>query len=585
MNMANVTNKVSRNAFDLSYRNITSCCVGQLIPFFCKEVMPGDNVRLKTDWFTRTVPINTAAYTRIREHIDYFFVPIHLLWRYSEIAFTQINGNPQHSVSDKPNPSAFNGTNMPTFTIDNLSDFLQKFRTIPSADKSYSRDCGGNSEIVGTYRLLDALGYGIANQANSVYTPYNALRLLAYQKIYYDYYRFDQWEDSNPNCFNVDYYVPSMGNTCFDSYANYIKNLNYKDESLHNTPFTLRYANYPKDMFMGLLPTPQYGGTAYAPVDFAGKYVRVSLPQGAQANQNVFVSNGEIAADSSVTGAKLNFTSIQDSRLEPSLNVLELRKAQALQKWKEVTNAHKKSYKAQIEAHFGTNVSETASDMVTYLGGSDQTIDIGEVINNNLTAGEQANIQGKGVSSGNGYIEYQVKNYHGIIMGIYHAQPIADYTSDGVDPFNLKTDFSDYAIPEFDKLGMQPVPFPVLENRNQSYQLFQSFNKTSFLGYAPRYWEYKISKDVVSKSVRDSFKQWQASLDLNKVITPFSSQQPSITYRTFKIKPWQLNEIFVVQNGNPSAPSFDNTDSDQLLINFNNTCQMVRPLDFNGLPY
>ena len=146
MNMANVRNKVSRNAFDLSYRNITSCCVGQLIPFFTKEVMPGDNVRLKTSWFTRTVPLNTAAYTRIREHIDYFFVPYHLLWRFSEQAFTSVTGNYQHAYQDKPSDNIMlNGTSVPSFTLDDLNNFLKPFLTATTDQQKYLKDDGGNN--------------------------------------------------------------------------------------------------------------------------------------------------------------------------------------------------------------------------------------------------------------------------------------------------------------------------------------------------------------------------------------------------------------------------------------------------------
>ena len=585
MNMANVRNKVSRNAFDLSYRNITSCCVGQLIPFFCKEVMPGDNIRLKTDWFTRTVPINTAAYTRIREHIDYFFVPYHLLWRFSEQAFTQMTDNYQHSLQEMPtDPSMLTGTSVPTFTLDDVDNFLKPFKTATPQDQKYLKDDGGNNCVVGTYRLLDALGYGIKQAGKNISMPYNAFRLLAYQKIYFDYYRFEQWEESQPNCFNVDYFTPKYGTLCFYRYSTNHSKLAVSDPVLHNTPFTLRYANYPKDLFMGLLPSPQYGGTSYAPIDFNSKTLRFVTSQGDTTHPlGVATSGGALNSDQQIAFSA-NLSSSQ-SETTPALNVLELRKAQALQKWKEITNCHKKSYKSQIEAHFGVNVSEVASDMVTYLGGSDQTIDIGEVINTNLADDYDTYIKGKGLSSGNGYIDYQVKNYHGIIMGIYHAQPIADYSSDAVDPFNMKSDFTDYAIPEFDKLGMQPVPFPQFDSNSDNMNLFQAFNKTAFLGYAPRYYEYKISKDVVSNSVRSSFTNWQSSLELTKLIAPFSPTQPSITYKSFKIKPWQLNEIFTVQNGNPSAPSWNNTTSDQLLINFNNTCQMVRPLDFNGLPY
>lgn len=595
MNLANVRNKVSRNAFDLSYRNITSCCVGQLIPFFCKEVMPSDNVRLKTTWFTRTVPVNTAAYTRIREHIDYFFVPYHLLWRFSEQCFTQMSDNYQHAYQDMPSAqSILNGTHLPTFTLDDLDNFLKPFKQATTDQQNLLKDDGGNNAIVGTYRLLDALGYGIKQAGNNVSTPYNAFRLLAYQKIYSDYYRFDQWEESNPNCFNVDYYLPSMGNLCFHNYSQSYSSLTLTDSKslayLHNTPFTLRYANYPKDLFMGLLPSPQYGGTAYAPIDFDGKTLDFDVVAKSANTDPVLRLNPAgnkyvIATDRPIQNAHLTLSDSQPDNT-PALNVLELRKAQAVQKWKEITNCHKKSYKAQIEAHYGTNVSEVASDMVTYIGGADQTISIDEVINNNLTNEEQASIHGKGTSGGSGYIDFQVKNYHGIIMGIYHAQPLADYSSDAIDPFNMKTDFTDYAIPEFDKLGMQPVPYPQLDANSENMNLYQAFNKTLFVGYAPRYYEYKISKDLVSESVRNYFTPWQASLTMQKLMTPFNTTaQPSITYKSFKIKPWQLNEIFAVVNGNPSAESWSNMSADQLLINFNNTCQMVRPLDFNGLPY
>lgn len=604
MNMANVKNKVSRNSFDLSYRNITSCCVGQLLPFFCKEVMPSDNVRLNTSWFTRTVPINTAAYTRIREHIDYFFVPYHLLWRFSEQVFTQLEGNYQHSISDTPSRKA-NSMNLPCFDEDIVERFLNQSLLINNMNnekRNLLKDAGGNNRIVGTYRLLDALGYALQDTNSSqVFTPLNAFRILAYQKIYSDYYRFDQWEDSNPNNFNVDYFTPNSSPlSAFDNYSKYVdeQTLNSANVDIHNdTPFTLRYANYPKDMFTGMLPSPQYGGTAYVDVGSSSlsgtailnlqnsalpsvgpKDVHVISQVNQEPNGRLAVTNGT----SGTTDVRVGIT--LPETIKNTFDVLQLRQAQALQRWKEVTNAHKRSYKSQIEAHYGTNVSEVASDMVTYIGGADQTIDIGEVINNNLTGSTpQATIAGKGVSSGQGYIDYQVKNFHGIIMGIYHAVPILDYSSEAIDLFNLKTNGEDYAVPEFDKLGMQPLPFVAIDARNSTYQAYLRENGTSYLGYVPRYIEYKTSRDIVSASVRKSFVKWQTALDMDDFIADGST--PTIDYTSFKVKPKQLNNIFLVQNGNPTAQSFYDYSGDQLLINFNNSCQMVRPLDFNGLPY
>ena len=68
-------NNDSKSGFDLSHRNAFSSSVGQLLPVYCDELYPGDHVIISADMFTRTEPLNKAAFTRVTEHIDYFFVP------------------------------------------------------------------------------------------------------------------------------------------------------------------------------------------------------------------------------------------------------------------------------------------------------------------------------------------------------------------------------------------------------------------------------------------------------------------------------------------------------------------------------
>ena len=75
----------------------------------------------------------------------------------------------------------------------------------------------------------------------------NILPLLAYQKIYYDFFSESQWEKHLAYAYNVDYWD---GKT----------QLNLAPEMLQ-----LRYANYPKDYFMGMLPSSQYGSVAVLP--------------------------------------------------------------------------------------------------------------------------------------------------------------------------------------------------------------------------------------------------------------------------------------------------------------------------------
>ena len=79
----------------------------------------------------------------------------------------------------------------------------------------------------------------------------NALPFLAYQKIYYDFFSNSQWEKHKAFAYNVDYWSGTG------------------QISLVTDMVKLRYANYPKDYFMGMLPSSQYGSVAVLPSVFS----------------------------------------------------------------------------------------------------------------------------------------------------------------------------------------------------------------------------------------------------------------------------------------------------------------------------
>ena len=81
----------------------------------------------------------------------------------------------------------------------------------------------------------------------SISQTVNMLPLLAYQKIYYDFFSNPQWEKHLAYAYNVDYW---SGSGSLSLTVNMVK---------------LRYANYPKDYFMGMLPSSQYGSVAVLP--------------------------------------------------------------------------------------------------------------------------------------------------------------------------------------------------------------------------------------------------------------------------------------------------------------------------------
>ena len=82
MGLHGLKNKTSRNSFDLSYRNLFTAKVGELLPCAVFEMNPGDTISLDSSYFTRPAPLGTAAFTRLRENVQFFFVPYSLLWKY-----------------------------------------------------------------------------------------------------------------------------------------------------------------------------------------------------------------------------------------------------------------------------------------------------------------------------------------------------------------------------------------------------------------------------------------------------------------------------------------------------------------------
>ena len=59
-----IKNQVNRNAFDLSHRHMFTAQIGELLPIFTQWVNPNETFKLGYNGFTRTQPLQTAAFTR-----------------------------------------------------------------------------------------------------------------------------------------------------------------------------------------------------------------------------------------------------------------------------------------------------------------------------------------------------------------------------------------------------------------------------------------------------------------------------------------------------------------------------------------
>lgn len=573
MSLKSIRNKPSRNGFDLSFKKNFTAKAGELLPVMVKEVLPGDTFKINLKAFTRTQPVNTAAFARIREYYDFFFVPYDLLWNKSNTVLTQMYDNPQHAVSLDPTENFVLNGEMPFTTSVDIANYIY---AIGNSYSSYKTNYFGYERAACSVKLLEYLGYGnfeifISDTWSGAPLMadlnQNIFGLLAYQKIYSDFYRDSQWERISPSTFNVDY---------MDGHNMLVNNFNTNSSFCQNYNFfDLRYCNWQKDLFHGVLPHQQYGETAVASItpNVTGKLTLSNFTT---------VGTSPITASGTATKNLPAFDTVGD------LSILVLRQAEFLQKWKEITQSGNKDYKDQLEKHWGVSVGDGFSELCTYLGGVSSSIDINEVVNTNITGSAAADIAGKGVGVANGEINFSSNGHYGLIMCIYHCLPLLDYTTDMLDPSFLKVNATDYAIPEFDRVGMQSMPLVQLMNPLRSVADASGL----VLGYVPRYIDYKTSVDQSVGGFKRTLNSWVISYGnesvVNQVSLPVdappvepSEPVPSVApmnFTFFKVNPNCLDPIFAV-----TANSDISTD--QFLCSSFFDVKAVRNLDTDGLPY
>ena len=559
---------VHRSSFDLSSKKLFTAKVGEILPCYWQIAIPGNKYRISSDWFTRTVPVNTAAYTRIKEYYDFYAVPLRLISRALPQAFTQMTDYMTSAASNTANTEML--TSVPNATLNLISLSLQ---TINGQDVF---DDAGLPYVYGASKVLDMLGYGsflassntakaaitsaylgktnVADADNplvySVSQTVNLLPLLAYQKIYYDFFSESQWEKHLAYTYNVDYWDGKS-------------QLNLAPEMLQ-----LRYANYPKDYFMGMLPSSQYGSVAALPISTLSNFSNTSIV--APSSQGVLVNTTGPSVALSAVGPGNN----AQLRLNADLSALSLRATEYLQRWKEVVQFASKDYSDQMQAQFGIKAPEYMGNHAHYIGGWSNVININEVLNTNLESdGSQAVIAGKGVGSQSGHtLTYDCGAEHQVIMCVYHAVPMVDWNLTGQNPQLTVTAITDFPQPAFDQLGMQPVPALNLHNN-------PSRTASGLLGYNLRYWQWKTNIDTVHAAFRSgmAYQSWAAPIDGWDVLTSSGGW----SYQSMKVRPQQLNSIFEPQvSGQNCSVAYD-----QLLCNVNFQVYAVQNLDRSGLPY
>ena len=585
-------NQRSQNAFDLSKNIGFTAKLGEILPLYYFDVSPNDKVKIDFNAFTRTVPLNQSGFLSVREHYNAYFVPYRLLYKAMPAFLTQMfdetnMANTSTTQSEIPQ-------SLPMISLESLISAIHR------CERSQYDDAG----MCRPYQVLKLLSYlkyqadalSIFKHEGSTYV--NIMPLLAYHKIYNDYFRLQQWELPNAATFNCDYFA-SSASPVIDLRDFFVVKDGKTSFVSQKTMFDMEYCSFPQDMFTGVVPQQQYGTVStitlnqqVTPLDnfikLANDGAAFEIPDvTTEGQEDAAMSNaGQPNSKFHTLGIKVGmnddyhpvnriamhytdktgfFGSLRSalSELQANINALQLRQLKAEQRWKEITQLHKKDYKSQIDAHFGKSISSNLSTVCYYIGGLQKDLSLNTVINNNLVDGDADN-KAFGTSNGKSSCRFTAQE-HGIVMIVYNATILPQYETFGLSPVNVKNVPTDFLLPEYDKIGYEEVD-PRFLFVNKKFDQFR-------LGYAPRYYDYKTSYDeylggfnrYVSDFITNqgklstaekgyistaAFPGYTASLDFGKYFKPGIIHLPgpeAFDYRAFKVRPDLLNDICITQ--------------------------------------
>lgn len=534
----------NRNAFDLSQRHLFTAHAGMLLPVLSLDLLPDDHVEINASDFMRTLPMNTAAFASMRGVYEFFYVPYHQLWRPFDQFITGMKdytSSALYSVNSGSAPSS-----VPYFNLKSLYDFF----ATSSNGHDKALDTLGYPRYLGALRLLDLFGYsrlfdssshGLSQSGspdkfiNSVDFSCNPFRILAYNKIYYDYYRNSTYENFDVGLFNLDNRGSSVLST--DDVVNLLQ---------------LRYRNAQTDYFTNVRPSMLFTDVLGGP----GYFKSIS-------NSDNFYY--EFPSD----GNDVDFANTDN---QGTFSVQSIRAAFALDKLASTSMRAGKTFYEQMAAHYGVKINDGRDGRVTYIGGFDSDLQVSDVTqvsgssaNSDASlAGHLGKVAGKGTGSGSGRFVFDAKE-HGVLMCIYSLVPQLQYDCTRIDPMVQKINRFDYFTPEFENLGLQPL---CVEN-------VSTIAKTpgKVLGYQPRYSEYKTALDINHGQFcyKDALSYWSVGR-LRKQVG-----LDGLTLSLLKINPNMLDSIFPVDyNGK------ENTDCVFGGCNFN--IVKVSSMSVDGMP-
>lgn len=584
---------LSRHSHDTSAGYSFSLAPGFILPVYFDILGPSDTVYMKSNIFGRLKDVVTAFRGEIDVNLDYFFVPLQMIYTPFGQIFSQTDDFMSSLYSNMSATTSF-----PVINAD-ISNAQR-----PDYMNYEVGECYGKM----LFRLYDALNLnprGIAKlQATSesdvpIENPYNVNPRIApwipcaYQAIYQKYFRNDEFERLNVHAFNVD--------SLFDTSSPTWKMLY----------FTGHLCQRPNDYFTSTRVSPLASAVNQLreaddvlPINGGVLDDNLTLVRNYLSGSDVSLSNemgdSEPEHKSFTTTDLLGGNGIADGI--PS--VASIRSLFAVDKFMRIYGRADKTYDDQILAHFGVKIPHDVKHDLTHIKHYHCVLMADPIYSSNTTINANSDvITALGQVGGQGSVDYKssqekfVAPVHGVLMAVMYVTVKPRYY-DTFSKLHFCSNRLDFPIPEFDKLGAQPL---------YCYEFmtgqFGSTDISKIKGWQNRYQQFKKKYNRVSLTFMNTY-EYEAGENVyapwfvsRNAFTPCDSEQPPQDYSdddfvpsyAFFESPYVLNGVMVTRFSGNWSRNFRTSpwltlQSDPLVFDYFMDCKKVSWMSETGEP-
>ena len=478
---------IKRSVLPRSFEYKTTFDAGYLIPFYCKEVLPADTVKLSLSSLLRLTTPKVPFMDGLYVSFQFFFVPNRLVWDH------WVN-----MMGERKNP-------------DDSIDFLTPTIDITNAQNGTLVDYFGlPTNVSGTYKV-------------------SALPFRAYNLIFNEWYRDQNLQDSLP---------VSTGDGP-DKMSDYklMRRAKYHDYFTSALPAPQK-GPASSISLTGNAPIISEGPVLFKDNETTGDVPAGSLCYDTTSTKLVYWSP-VAQSGSNQRALELASTSNMYADLQNvgDFTINDLRQAWQIQKLLETDMRSGTRYTEVLRAHFSVLSPDARLQRPEYLGGFTRPIAVSPVVQTSSTdtTSPQGNLAALSATfaSGRGFTKSFVE--HGWIIGLMSVRSDISYQQ-GVHRQWTRQGRYDYYWPVFAHLGEQPV-------LNKEIFVQGTAEDDEPFGYQERYAEYRYDQNMITGKLRSTDPQ---SLDMWHLSQEFENL-PTLSEQFIQDNP-PLERVLAVTN-------------------------------------